>query len=527
MRLDRVYIDGFKNLKQADVDFDESRLTTVIIGQNGSGKSNLIEAIVDVFRFVDTNEAPPRFRYEIDYRLDGKKIRLTNRGGAVTILCNEEKVSRTEFDRNKHLYFPDLVFGYYSGGSRRLERLFDSHQRDYYKEIKTNENADECAKALTARRLFYCRPIHGIFALLAFLAKPKDSVSKLLKDKLGVTGYHSTLAVFHQPWFFTGGKREATAAAHSLWKAGGPAGKCARAIQSKAFHPVVLRGNAIEDYRDKGGDEAQLGSFFPDLETLNAFAKNYLTDAEMFYALEAMDISDLIRDFHLWVKRTNDDSGDIGFTDLSDGERQLLMALGLIRIARGKRTLFLLDEPDTHLNPHWQHSYLDLIREWTEVASEESKCHIILTSHNPLTISALQKEEVRVMVTGSDGKTAVSAPYTDPRGLGFTATLTEIFGLPTTLDQETQRAVDDRNTLAQIAERSEVQERSLIEINDKLNRLGFMFEDREPLYKDFLQSWRDVRYADRPPLTAFQVEARRKAMSALIKELIAKKESAS
>jgi recombinational DNA repair ATPase RecF len=55
MRLDHVYIDGFKNLKGVDIDFDEERLTTVVIGQNGAGKSNLIEAITDVFRFVDMN----------------------------------------------------------------------------------------------------------------------------------------------------------------------------------------------------------------------------------------------------------------------------------------------------------------------------------------------------------------------------------------------------------------------------------------------------------------------------------------
>jgi recombinational DNA repair ATPase RecF len=54
MRLDKVYIDGFKNLKQLEVGFDEAPLTTVLIGQNGAGKSNLIEAIAQVFRWVDS-----------------------------------------------------------------------------------------------------------------------------------------------------------------------------------------------------------------------------------------------------------------------------------------------------------------------------------------------------------------------------------------------------------------------------------------------------------------------------------------
>ena len=53
MRIDRVFIDGFRNLRAVEADFDENCLTSVIIGENGSGKSNLIEAIVEVFRHVD------------------------------------------------------------------------------------------------------------------------------------------------------------------------------------------------------------------------------------------------------------------------------------------------------------------------------------------------------------------------------------------------------------------------------------------------------------------------------------------
>jgi ABC-type multidrug transport system ATPase subunit len=202
------------------------------------------------------------------------------------------------------------------------------------------------------------------------------------------------------------------------------------------------------------------------------------------------------------------------------------MVLGLIRVARGKRALFLLDEPDTHLNPIWQHGYLDLIREWTGLAADADKCQIVLTSHNPLTIAALEREDVRVMFADEAGRVSVTAPYTDPKGMGFTATLTEIFGLPTSLDSETQRQVDDRNALARVDHRTEEQEKQLIEINEKLNRLGFMFEDREPLYQDFLRAWHDVRYADRPSLSPGQIEKRHAAMKELIKDLLKKRETA-
>ncbi|WP_315969339.1 AAA family ATPase, partial [Klebsiella pneumoniae] len=41
---------------------------TVVVGRNGSGKSNVLEALVTIFRNLDLGEAPP-FSYEIIYRL--------------------------------------------------------------------------------------------------------------------------------------------------------------------------------------------------------------------------------------------------------------------------------------------------------------------------------------------------------------------------------------------------------------------------------------------------------------------------
>jgi hypothetical protein len=244
MRLDRVFIDGFKNLKGIEADFDRSRLTTVVIGQNGTGKSNLIEAITDVFRFVDMNRGAPRYRYEIEYRIGNHAVRLSNRDGRPTISADGKSLSRTAFERDRADLFPDLVFGYYSGGSRRLERLFDSHQRRYYDAIKINDDLESCSRALAERRLFYCRPIHGVFALLAFFAFPDEAVAKLLHEKLGVTGFDSALGHFKEPWFAKGGRTSKLSDAADFWGAKGPVGACARAIRSAAFHPLALVGNA-------------------------------------------------------------------------------------------------------------------------------------------------------------------------------------------------------------------------------------------------------------------------------------------
>ena len=531
MRLDKVYIDGFKNLKQLEVDFDESKLTTVLIGQNGAGKSNLIEALARVFRHVDLRDQVLRFRYRVQYHIQPRAAKagqlasvvLSNIPGEHPITVNGDKVSRVEFEKNKSEWFPDMVFGYYSGNGRRLEKVFDKHQTNYYKTIATNEDEAACFEALQARRLFYCRPLHGIFALLTQLVYSNAPTRKLLQETVKIKDFHSALCLFHEPWYAKGGQTAKLRQSGDFWNAGGPAGEAARRLKEMAYHPFGLVGTSVQDYRDKKQDEVQFAVFLKDESTLDQLREAFSDDADMFYALEAMDVSDLIRDFNIWVTRDTDDSGDIEYADLSDGERQLLMVMGLLRIARGKRVLFLLDEPDTHLNPHWQHSYLRLLEQWTDRVADAENCHIILTSHNPLTIAGLVRNEVRVLYTDpATNQVLASPPFVDPKGLGISGVLTDIFGMPSTLDQPTQELIDERNKLARREQLSVAQAQELEHINAELRTLGFMYEERDELYREFLRKLDDVELADAEPLSPEQIAQRDETTRELIEQLLKK-----
>lgn len=67
MHLQRIKIKDFKNLKDIEIAFSEffepsaggkaakPIRSHALIGQNGTGKSNLIEAIITIFRDVDLN----------------------------------------------------------------------------------------------------------------------------------------------------------------------------------------------------------------------------------------------------------------------------------------------------------------------------------------------------------------------------------------------------------------------------------------------------------------------------------------
>lgn len=96
MKLDKLWISDFKNLKNVSIDFDEKSLSTVLIGQNGTGKSNLLEAIATIFRNLDLQEEP-LFRYILEYEIWGKHIRIDsdqNREREKTkVIVTEQKIS--------------------------------------------------------------------------------------------------------------------------------------------------------------------------------------------------------------------------------------------------------------------------------------------------------------------------------------------------------------------------------------------------------------------------------------------------
>jgi ABC-type cobalamin/Fe3+-siderophores transport system ATPase subunit len=88
------------------------------------------------------------------------------------------------------------------------------------------------------------------------------------------------------------------------------------------------------------------------LQSLHAFAAEYQDARTFFLALKSTDFSELIYDVKIQVrvKATETEQVGIAFHELSEGEQQLLMVLGLMHFTKSNQSLVLLDEPDTHLN---------------------------------------------------------------------------------------------------------------------------------------------------------------------------------
>ena len=52
MRLKSIYISQYKNLRNFILNFDGASFIDVFVGKNGTGKSNLFEALIEIFRHV-------------------------------------------------------------------------------------------------------------------------------------------------------------------------------------------------------------------------------------------------------------------------------------------------------------------------------------------------------------------------------------------------------------------------------------------------------------------------------------------
>ncbi|KZS40426.1 hypothetical protein AWE51_05605 [Aquimarina aggregata] len=493
MRIDKIYIDEFKNLRDFSIDLNEEYMSTVFLGQNAAGKSNLLEALVIIFRDLDLEEETA-FNYTIEYQCKDNLLKVEGgkntkgkfqfyRGVKIknSIAYNLKAISKSLIKKNKSDYLPKYVFSYYSGVSNRLLEHFDKHQKRFY---------DELIKGVDAppRPLFYARQIHSYFVLMAFYAFSDRKASKFLKEFLGIIGLESVLFVLKKP-VWARSKTEAL----DFWKAKGVVREFLNELFESSMAPIVHENTVREDFR-RSHKQEQLYLYISNQEKLEKIAKKYGTNTEFFKSLESTYISDLIQEVRVKVKKVNV-HGDITFKELSEGEQQLLTVLGLLRFTREDESLILLDEPDTHLNPLWKWKYMNLLEEYS---GKDDSSQILMTTHDPLVIGGLKKEEIRIFQSirkhDKDGKEyqhiETFKPDFDPKGLGVAGILTsEFFNLPSTLDEDTLNDLIERNRLITKQETKGLTEEEQQDLNDlfqQLSQLGINTTDRDPFYQKFI-----------------------------------------
>ncbi len=480
MRIDRVQIKSYKNLTDFEIDIDEGKMITVLLGQNATGKSNFIEALVLIFKHLDLNtdtkRSYPIFEYEINYQIKNQIIEVAYSNKKYTVSVDEKPLSLKDFFsiENKKLFQPKYVFTYYSGISNKLKEHFWDHQNTFYdKIIKEDFNKEEIDDL---RKLFYVQLVHSYFVLLGFYTHRTPSTNDFLNDVLGIEDINSVLFILKKPEW-------AKDKEDVFWGAKGLVRNFLNILWELSFAPIYNSERIRKDFREYDSQE-RLYLYLKGNTEIDSLANHYSSNVELFKALESTYISKLLEEVRIRVKKRNIDQS-ITFRDLSEGEQQLLTVLGLLKFTKDEDSLILLDEPDTHLNPLWKWHYMKYLE---EVVQKPESTQIFINTHDPLVIGSLVKEEVRVFTKTENG-TVVNQPDIDPKGLGVDNILkSELFGLPSTLDEPTLQKIEKRNCLAIKNANDRASEEELFELNqlhNELQTLGFTNPFNDPLYQKF------------------------------------------
>lgn len=520
MRLDRLVIGSakdspshqFKNLKNVTIDFDQDHWITVVIGWNGTGKSNVIEAVATIFRDLIQGERRPAFAYSLDYTInrDTEVIHVSidadpdrERDAIIVHTTSESEQSlqpsgdlfesstissaisqrqrialKTLLDAEARL-LPKYVFGYYSGESDRLFNVFRPYLEKFDAQLRQGKDPG-------LKRLFYAMPVHSQFVLLAFLIQQSTEVRQFLSDHLGVDpdeGIESVLFVLREPpWESKDGDPR-------FWYAKGVVASFLDRLYRVALAPIQVNQRVQVSLWNKKTLQFKY-LFVKDIASLKDLVGEQRA-AEFFRDMESTHVSQLIEEVRIRVRLKKND-GAVTFRELSEGEQQLLTVLGLLRFTAENESLFLLDEPDTHLNPRWAVDYISYLRAFAgDGESSRENSHILLTTHNPLAIAELEREQVQILQlrkVAEFRRIIAVHPESDPRGLGYAAIVTsDMFGIASTLDQPTHFLLERQRAYAGKEHLTPQELEALSAINSQLERLGFRFFHPDEEYSRYLR----------------------------------------
>lgn len=129
--------------------------------------------------------------------------------------------------------------------------------------------------------------------------------------------------------------------------------------------------------------------------------------------------------------------------DLSDGEHQLLHSLGLCLLFRETNALFLLDEPETHLNPNWRANFITRLRQCLPDHGEFAR-EMLITTHTPFLISDSKPEKVLVFAKDkTSGTVSISHPDYNTLGASINKITMNTFGKRETIGGHAQTLLND------------------------------------------------------------------------------------
>lgn len=528
MQIRKLVIDNHKCLVDFSIEFHiiDGGSSTILIGENGTGKSTMLETILDIFMSFDSLAVEKKidYSYELEYMFGGSLIHINQSNKRYKIDINHENLCagsmRTirSYLKDGHIsLFPERIMYFYSGANSKVinnSKLFNSKHakvcRDalaqYWKTIHLA--SENYASQFPKQKFNFCKERLTTIYLVSILAG-KDSFEK--------NYLHSQCHM---------DRVESVSISLNLRKL-----------------PGRFRENVLEVGKD---GVLEILSFIDDRFT-ELFHQGYLyDDGEKFY-FEINNIYDVDADqisiYEFFEKLQTIFDADIEAyislgesrvrcSDLSEGQRQLIKILGMLGVCKSEDTLVLMDEPDAHMNPKWKY---DLKQTIDQSLQEAINTQAIIATHDPLVINGVEKEFIRIFMYNRDIVrnnnwyfTKAVEPEEDTAGMGIDGILqSEYYGLNSTLDAETKSKLEEKRDLLVKRQEGTIsleEQEKLHSLTEEIENLTFSRNiPTDDLYDEFVVAMHKLQQ-DNPisELTSEQIQERNRKAQEIIKGLMEK-----
>ena len=372
MRLLRVTIKKYKNLEDFDCFFPDSNISA-FIGNNGSGKSNLLEAITEAFSYAKnraTDKAPwiiptpELYGCKIIYEYDHQVYLLECDQSDVSISYNGKKLTKLGMEA----VLPETIMLYYAGETKRqsikAQRTYDE---SYTRKLKATSNDTFPGFKYIDYYSLQDLPL----LLITAYAYQGEYYNKLL-NLLNCSAIQPRVS------FLLTNPTRSRGSADTYWNARGFVksflDECRKFVTSTA---------------DKDNHYLMM---FDDISPISKLASD---ESELFAKLKAIQNAGYLQ--RVLLSFTNKNGSEFYFDELSEGEKQLSLLLLLTSFTAQNNVLYLFDEFDAYLHLNWQRAFAKLLNE------VEINGHVILSTHSPATVSGMQRKNVFIMTNGNVG----------------------------------------------------------------------------------------------------------------------------
>lgn len=202
----------------------------------------------------------------------------------------------------------------------------------------------------------------------------------------------------------------------------------------------------------------------------------YLNKFKINETLKLMRAVDLVAGFEIKVYKKGGKEFD--FSDASSGEASVLSTLIALIPLITNNSLVIIDEPEISLHPSWQSQYINLLK---KIFQNVKGCHIIIATHSHFLVSDLPIKTSSVIAFSND-KNIIDSKLIESETFGWSAEdiLLNIFKLPTTRNYYMSKMVSE--ALEILADEKKDFKR-LFNIKDELKEFYPLMKEEDPLRK--------------------------------------------